>query len=674
MRRLCKEICYICLIAMCAVPVSAGGGTFGEKQALQRCYPWYMSFRGEYNRRINSDYETWSKAVDANAGLMRKFVSEELVIGPEKAVWANRYAAGHPEKLVMLHLNGESRQVQDFPEVMERYFPGHWVYEEGAMLVENLSGAETVLKVDDIKPFLKKGYPVRNTSPLQHLPLKLLIVRLDGDGGRLWYESEFAEICHVDAAEQTVTVKRGIYGSRPLDFSAGRAYVAPLAGGLWGKHVMPYYNLSSSCPVDRDGKKANEVYAEEIASWFAEDGILSAFDGIAFDVNYSDVSEKGSGWDVDNDGNADGGWIAGRNVWKEGDVMFFRYLRELTGNQFIISSDAQHWSNQQLPDILDGMESEGLVQHNDMWRGFSRAVNTHLYWEGHGRSQTDYRYVVMKIMGPDSNDALRYRRFGAASAFCLGAGVTEPVGDNTVFSSRDFVPEEFRVSGSLGRHTGPLVRYAMEREPVYGRQGASLDVSGAGLSCYVDGTSLVLSAETAAAEDGNVPEMCLTIKDVPVPSGDVVFSVTATVLEYDSEIGSCYHVPAVMWLEPSVLPSYDKNRRYDGYFKDLYGLFNSEREETMTYYFRNMQEGIQDVRIRVRGADKVRIDDFRVYNAPDVLIRNFENGVVVVNPSLSEVELDISGYAGYKKGGAVVTVPPVDALYLKHQKLPNSSF
>lgn len=667
MRRLCKEIFYIYFIAVFAVPVSAGGRSFGRKQALQHCYPWYMSFRGEYNRKISRDYGMWCRVMDVNAGLMQKFISEELVIDPEKASWANRYAEEHPEKLVMLHLNGEARQVQDFPEVMERYFPGHWVYEEGAMLTENVSRTGTVLKVDDIKPFLKRGYPVRNTSPLQHLPLKLLIVRLDGQGNRLWYESEFAEIEHVDASAGTVTVKRGIYGSRSLDFASGMAYVAPLAGGLWGKHVMPYYNLSSSCPVDRNGKKANEVYAEEIASWFAEGGILSAFDGIAFDVNYFDVSEKGSGWDVDNDGNADGGWIAGKNVWKEGDIMFFRYLRELVGDEFIISSDAQHWSNQQIPDILDGMESEGLVQHNDMWRGFSRAVNTHQYWKGHGRSHVDYRYVVMKIMGEDSMDALRYRRFGAASAFCLGAGVTWPVGDNTEYSSMDFVPEEFRVSGSLGRHTAPLVRYAMEREPSYSRPGASLDVSGDGLSCSVDVASLILSAEPAGTEDGNISEMCFAVKDVPVPSGDVVFSVTATVLEYDSEIGRDNHVPAVMWLEPSVLPAYDKNKRYDGYFKDLYGLFNSERPETMTYYFRNMQEGIQDVFIKVRGADKIRIDDIRVYNAPDVLIRNFENGVIVVNPSLSEVKVDLSAYAGNKKKrGTVVAVPPVDALYLKH--------
>ena len=212
---------------------------------------------------------------------------------------------------------------------------------------------------------------------------------------------------------------------------------------------MWFYNLSSTCPRDRAGKQVGELYAEEIASWFAPDGRLHAFDGIAFDVNYFDVSERGAQWDVDNNGTADGGWIAGRNVWEEGDLAFLARVRELLGDGRLLSADAQHASNQQVPALLDGMESEGFVQHNDMWRGFSRAVNTHLYWMGHRRSDLDFRYVVLKVMGPDAPDALRMRRFGAAAACCLGAFTTD-------VSGREYLPEPFRNPGSWSRPPGLL--------------------------------------------------------------------------------------------------------------------------------------------------------------------------------------------------------------------------
>ena len=86
------------------------------------------------------------------------------------------------------------------------------------------------------------------------------------------------------------------------------------------------------------------------------------------------------------------------------------------GQNFIITCDGQHPINQQAVGVLNGIESEGLVQHNDGWRGFSRTVNTHLYWD-----------VVLKLMdGNDQHHAERLRRFGVATASCLGAYTTVP--------------------------------------------------------------------------------------------------------------------------------------------------------------------------------------------------------------------------------------------------------
>lgn len=303
----------------------------GQKSVFRYEYPAYLAFRGEMNRLTRTDRRAWVESVDSAAGFMKKFISEELEIDPQMAVRANTYAAEHSEKLALLHLNGEARRIWGHPEVLERYFPGHWVYQPGAVVAEKLSAEDTEVRVADVTPFLGPGYPDQRATPKRYLPLQVLLVRLGPDGERLWYESEYAEIVSVDRQQGLLVLKRGLYGTRPLDFAAGKAYVAPLAGGVWGGQVMWFYNLSSACPQDRRGRRANECYADEIVSWFGPDGRLSAFDGIAFDVNYFDVSERGAQWDVDNNGTADGGWIAGRNVWEEGDLAFLARPRTPSG-------------------------------------------------------------------------------------------------------------------------------------------------------------------------------------------------------------------------------------------------------------------------------------------------------------------------------------------------------
>ena len=416
----------------------------GQKSAFSDTWPRIFTFRGENSKTANASYNAWAEAQNGTSGFIKKFIPEEVPIAAATPGFANRYAEKNPEKLALLHLNGEARQVCDFPEVRERYFPGHWVYMPGTLLAENCSAVNTVLKVKNPKPLKQKGYIVRKGDKPEYLPQMVILVRLDEKGNRLWYESEFAEISALDSEAGTVTLRRGVYGTEPLAFRGGKTYIAPVAGGLWGKHVMFYYNLSSTCPKDKNGKQASDVFSDEIAAWLQPEGVLRQFDGICFDVNYSDVSERGAKWDVDNDGKADGGWIAGHNVWKEGDLNFFATLRKKIGDSYLITADGQHWDNQQFPGLLNGIESEGLVQHNDMWRGFSRTMNTHTYWMNHLGDKPQFRYVVMKLMGQDVRKALTSRRFGAACAACLGAAVTIPVGeDKGKCKGFEFIPSPY---------------------------------------------------------------------------------------------------------------------------------------------------------------------------------------------------------------------------------------
>ena len=662
MRPLLQTGTVLVAAAMAAVFATSAreGNPSEQKSVFRHKYPVYLAFRGEMNRLTRADGRAWVESVDSAAGFMKKFISEELEIDPQMAVRANGYAAAHPDKLALLHLNGAARRIHNHPEVLERYFPGHWVYRPGAKVTADLSAGDTEVRVADVTPFLGPGYPDQRATPKRCLPLQVLLVRLGPDGERLWYESEYAELVSVDPQRGCLTLKRGLHGSRQMDFAAGAAYVAPMAGGVWGGQVMWFYNLSSACPQDRHGRRANECYADEIASWFRPDGRLSAFDGIAFDVNYFDVSERDAQWDVDNNGTADGGWIAGRNVWEEGDLAFLARVREQLGDDRILLADAQHASNQQVPSLLDGMESEGLVQHNDMWRGFSRALNTHLYWMGHRRSGRDYRYVVMKVMGPDAPDALRMRRFGAAVANCLRAFTTG-------ISGREHIPEPFREPGSLGRAKGQLIRYSAGFGPVVTLSGKELaerlTASGCRISLHGEGLVEVSASDGTPCAEGEIPELRLTLRGLTLPEGDAVFEVRARLVEPASAAAATYGVPARLWLRPDSLPMYDRNPRYNAFFGDLYGLFGRERTEPMSYYFRNLAPGEQDVALTVRGARRFVLESIEVRNAPDVVMREFEHGFVIANPALQPVWIDAGRYCE-RAAGHTVTVPAVDAVYI----------
>lgn len=92
----------------------------GQKSVFRYEYPVYLAFRGEMNRLTRTDSRAWVESVDSAAGFMKKFISEELEIDPQMAARANGYAAAHPDKLALLHLNGEARRIWGHPEVLER--------------------------------------------------------------------------------------------------------------------------------------------------------------------------------------------------------------------------------------------------------------------------------------------------------------------------------------------------------------------------------------------------------------------------------------------------------------------------------------------------------------------------------------------------------------------------
>ena len=652
----CVLLLSIGLVAVCGQDKMSGISDIPDGKAVFRnTFPSYVSFRGETVMPRQINYHEWLDKVGDADIIIKKFMQEEIDVDTKSREWCSKFLRQNPEKTILLHLNGEGRQITEHEDVLDRYFPGHWVYMAGSDVINDISVNDDVVYVKDVVPFKHKGYIKRNTVEPEYIPLKVIIVSLNTDGRRQWYRSEYATVTGFDEATGAVSLKRGLYGSKPLSYKGGKAYMAPIAAAVWGKDAMWYYNLSSVCPKDSSGRMANEVYADEIRTWFDKDGPLAGLDGIAFDVNYFNRIGKGLKWDVDNDGVADAGWINGRNVWMDGDLKFLSLVRKYLGQDRIITCDAQLPTNQQTPYLLNGIESEGLIEPLDSWRGFSRMLNTHDYWMKRIGSPYKFRYVVMKINGNDAPRADEIRKFSAATAFCMGAAVTSA-------GNRAYVPAEFRKQGSLGHIVGDLIRVAKTAPAAIDMAGEILyeSVDTSGISVRLDDGKVYVKPDSP---DRNAASFRFNINNVVLPEGDITVFLKVKATEPLTDYSEKYRIPRLVKLRPVDLPVYESDPKYDKFHTDLYGMIDCSEPGELSFYFRNLPGGENTLELEVTGTGEIEISGLRIFNDPDVLVREFENGIIVVNPSLETVEIPIRKYVA-ESVTETVAVPPVDAAYI----------
>lgn len=637
--------------------LAAAPQDLATKEVFTLGWPQDLAFRGEYIKPTHKNYAAWLEAVQNQAGVIRKFVPEELThLTPEAPAWATRYASEHPKKLLLLHFNGEARQITTDASVHQRYFPGHWVYQPGSRLHAPLAADATMLSVDDIRPFKVDAYLDHgdNDDGKRWFPQILALTALDEQGLHDWAHTEFVIVTAIDRAGKTITVKRGQLFSRTRAHAATRTVVAPLAAGIWGGAPMAFYNLSTACPRDAQGRTAADVLVRELTEWLGPAGPLAAFHGIAFDVNYWHARD--ASWDVDNDGRSDGGLLHGTNTWRLGDWQFLRDLRLALGDGRLITADGQLAINQQAVGLLDGIESEGLVQHNDGFRGFSRTVNTHLYWAENNPRPHDFRYIVLKLKNPtDEARGDSLRRLAVGTAYCLGARTTAiPAG---------VLPAAFAQPGSLGRPVGHLLRPVRQTPDLLGGAGLAAPLAArGGTLARRDGAIELIPDATA-----NAAPMTVTLRDLAVPAGDLTLVIELQALDPLDGFPADSFVPRQVSATFSRVPDYGE-KRYNSFYAELYGFIGTHRPSVLAFYLRRPGQPAQtlDVTFTLEGRGRARLTALTAHAAADTLVREFTHGVVAVNPSLAPLAIALPQTTGGNLP-ETVTVPALDAAFLvKH--------
>ncbi|KPJ72030.1 MAG: hypothetical protein AMS14_08635 [Planctomycetes bacterium DG_20] len=597
-------------------------------------------------------YEQWEATFNRLMGIEGKVLDEEVPGRSARNIeFFTRFKARHPDQLVLLHYNGNAR---DPRYEAGRYFAGHWVYYNGATVLCDVPAedGETEIRVADARLFRTGIGRYRDKND------DVGLSALDAGGRPDWHESEQVQLVSADVKGGLVRVKRGCYGTRPRAFAAGKAYAAAhVTEGPWGRrsNLMWFYNYSTRCPRDAGGRSCAEVHAEELAERFSPGGRLAAFDGLEFDVLAHERRSRGArGLDCDADGRADDGLLDGVNTYGVGVVEFCRDLRKRLGDDRLILADGMGLANQRAFRLLNGIESEGWPHLGD-WeiRDWSGGLNRHFFWAAQGRRPV-FNYVNHKFTTAGDKPGERVRpdigwnvhRLVFAAAVFTDAAVCYSFAPPGEQGERYGVWDELKMgaenrAGWLGMPKRPAVRLAEATADLLG--GRADPVGGGGLGRFQGaGAGFALDGQAAKVTSAKAEQRGLVFRLAGVPSGgpDLAVFVTARAAPMT---GYPPEVARLMWV--GVAPAGERrDRSGERAAAPLrYMTWLGPEAFRSGFYFSQVGPEPVDIEFTVEGGEPVWISAVTVHAAPDAVVREFERGVVLANPSPRPYEFDLAG-------------------------------
>lgn len=650
-------------LILSVVSISADPVDPNDKEALSGSYPKPILFRQDKVTKINKSYSAWRDSILPGVGSIKKVMGEELLdLNPDLPKWIARYQEERPESLFLVHLNGEARQTHLDEAVHRRFFPGHWVYLPGVEILETIELGQTSLLVSDTKPFSMKAY-VNARRPDVLFPHDALLVRVDERGRRLWSTAEYVRLESIDHDQNRVSVARGRYFSTEKDFPKGNTVLLPIDAGVWGGQPMWFYNFSADCPRDSHGKTAAQRFSEEIAEWF--DGPLSHLDGVAFDVVHWEARRPE--WDVNNDGAADGGFVSGRHSWRDGGWEFLESVRHALGDTRIITADGHREFSQRALGLLNGIEFEGPVKHNDAFRGFSTTLNFVGYWQRFNERRPQFNYAVLKFRNDRDEEAReRLTRFGYGLATVLGLAV-----------GVQSVPDD-RPAGWLGRVVSPLVRPILDAKDLLGVDAQqtsrswfeSWQVTNGDVRKIGDAAVQI----TGTADHPLVPiQVSFELGDLG--DGDIVVSFEARSTRPLLGFPAGSTVPRLIRAEIQGVQDFGEGRLNQAMYTSAMALAGTEDFFPVKFYFRNRGSAKSlKLKMDIEEQGGMLLRNIEIRRGADVLARQYERGVVLVNPALSAQYVDLRNLFPaatplLAEDGSeldhVVKIPAVDAVFLE---------
>ncbi|MEC3908658.1 T9SS type A sorting domain-containing protein [Tamlana sp. 2201CG12-4] len=656
-----------------------------QKDVFTKGYPQLISFRGEYINSVHVDEATWIDAATPTAGIFKKFVDVDELENVRLFTqdWATNYLNSNPKELVLNHYLGRAH-LNHKPGSSDLFFPGHWLSVPGSTLTTAIGPADTVIGVQDISKFsgtISTGvtrYPT------------LMIVQLDGFGNKLWGTAEYVtieDISDVNTSNSTITVTRGSALSTAKSHPNG-ATIVPMTARL-GKKTGFDYNLSLDCPTDANGKTAADIILEELTTFHQNGGDLEFAQGISFDLlPWSPRDPKA---DVNNDGISDNGYNGLENRYAQGAYALMQDIRTMLTDSRLMIGDGYVDDDQRAIGIFDGIESEGLVAVKDAYRGFSKTINVFSYWNEANTSRPyNFSFIVSKFNNPldaaDPNEVdngtelgitgkVNLERLIKGTATCLNAAYTRP---HIEVAVDEDLGGDLNTEQWLGNPTGDLIRLARQTPDLLNGTGLNLsNWSASNATISSSNGNLVVSGNSSnSREDIQITYNNLNVGNL---NDDIVIYVEVQALE--SLVDFPDIIPRVLRANTTGLPTLEIKNSDNNLHNDLWGYMDTSETRLLSFYYRKAGGLNLDFILNAENNGDFVVKSITVHASAQLLARQYENGAVLVNPSLSSKTFSLTDLfpgvtykklngitdSGHNSGealGNTVDVPAKDALFI----------
>jgi hypothetical protein len=382
-----KKSLSICTATVVSFLLFCSFSAFSETPALTLFndqYPKAIYFRNAENSAANPDvsYQKWAKRWSKLDGMVVKALDEEI---PGRSQEAQRkfiqYKKDNPSKLMLLHFNGNARD-PNFD--LDAFKAEDWTYFVGTHSTSPITASGTQFIVADSSVF-------RNADDIALVPLK--------DNGDLdWLKAEQIKLISI-GKNNTINVKRGLFGSKALSHKKGKAYLAPhvsqpaIAPG--SLQALWRYNFTN---IANDGGMPIRL-TNNLLQYLGNGKSLSVFDGVEFDV-LADIRglkhhSRQTPIDYNFDGKASDEDRVFQQQYRDGVERFLTSLRNNLGDDKLILADGNELNQQRAFGILNGIESETWPSHWDPEiETWSSGMNRHLYWNEHSYSPS-FSYIKL---------------------------------------------------------------------------------------------------------------------------------------------------------------------------------------------------------------------------------------------------------------------------------------
>lgn len=590
-------------------------------------------------------FERWDATYSRLMGIEGKVLDEEVAGRSKKNIdFFTRFKELHPKQLVMEHCNGLARLPQD----AVHWFAGHWLYYNGAAIESDVpaTGGETEFHVSNARLF-------RLNAGREHdVNEDIGLCELGADGRPDWSKCEQVKLLDVKierGGAGLIKVQRAQYDTKPRGFENGRAYAAAhFWNGPWGKdkRLLWGFNFASTCPKDASGKTCADVLSDEFGVLFGRGGRLEKFDGLQFDVmRHSFVDRPGNrdrDPDCDADGKADSGFIGDKDVYAEGVVAFCRKLREKLGPDRLILADGWNWDHVRAFGILNGMESEGWPKLGDLaFNDWCGGLNRAAFWATHSFPPV-MNYVNHKAggniakpgkpAGKESEGNFAYHRLVFAGSMFMDnamcSSLRAPVEDQELQGVWDeWWRGKDRQPGWLGMPKGKAVHIGFKSADVLQGAGAPPSLK---LIDRIESENAVLALDDGLRITGKDAGQTVTRCHLRVPVG-----VNGELLLHFTMHAGHTHLQGA-GVPRLLLVGVVENRF------DLSNTWIDDKPMDYTFYATGLvPNSVASVTFDIEGAEPCWITGITAHAHPDVMVREFDHGAVLANPSSQPFDFDL---------------------------------